>query len=83
MAYLQSLKIVITYLQLTLKKVIREQPQGSSICSPFFVLFGSVLLQFVKVGATKMPQNTYGDILGPAAGVYEYVYFKAAPLPCH
>jgi hypothetical protein len=30
-----------------------------------------------------MPQNTYGDNLSPAAGVYECVYFAAAPLPYH
>ena len=27
-----------------------------------------------------MPLNTYGDDLGPVAGVYEYVYFIAASL---
>jgi hypothetical protein len=32
---------------------------------------------------TRMPQNTYGDHLAPAAGVYKYVYFIAAPLPYH
>jgi hypothetical protein len=30
-----------------------------------------------------MPWNTYESNLGPAAGVYEYVYFVVASLPYH